>query len=326
MRTASTTQGRAPGRRGGVLACALALLLGGGALQVAASAPAAADLAGPAGVGDPSVVPLAHGHSHNDYDQLIPLVDAIEHGFTSIEVDVFLVGTRLLIGHDIVEAILDARNLRSSYLEPLSSWVAANSGGVYGPDAPGVTLVVDIKSEAGSTYAALERELEDYRAMLTRVDGERATAGPVTVLVSGNRPVSLFQPGPDRLAALDGRVADLDPAIPAATMPLISARWGDHIDWDGTGKLPARERAKLRSLVRDVHAEGRRIRFFDTPDATPNARNAVWRAETAARVDLLNVDDLDAGQAFLLDQPRPSRPYVPTPGVASGGEAGRARP
>ncbi len=44
--------------------------------------------------------PLLQAHSHNDYAQPKPLVGALEREFCSIEVDVFLVDGKLLVGHD----------------------------------------------------------------------------------------------------------------------------------------------------------------------------------------------------------------------------------
>ena len=38
--------------------------------------------------------PLAQAHAHNDYEHDRPLLDALEHGFTSVEADVWLVDGR----------------------------------------------------------------------------------------------------------------------------------------------------------------------------------------------------------------------------------------
>ena len=47
-----------------------------------------------------SVTPLANAHSHNDYEHDRPLLDALDHGFTSIEADIFLFEGQLLVTHD----------------------------------------------------------------------------------------------------------------------------------------------------------------------------------------------------------------------------------
>lgn len=60
----------------------------------------------PAGAGpSDGVIPLARAHAHNDYVHTRPLLDALEHGFTSIEADYIdtddLAGLRaFLLRHD----------------------------------------------------------------------------------------------------------------------------------------------------------------------------------------------------------------------------------
>ena len=44
------------------------------------------------------VAPLARAHAHNDYLHERPLLDALDHGFTSVEADIFLVDGKLLGG------------------------------------------------------------------------------------------------------------------------------------------------------------------------------------------------------------------------------------
>src|SRR6185436_16418009 len=63
------------------------------------------------------VVPLEHAHAHNDYLHTRPLLDALDHGFTSVEVDIFLVDGELLVAHTAREIKPD-RTLEKLYLEP----------------------------------------------------------------------------------------------------------------------------------------------------------------------------------------------------------------
>ena len=42
--------------------------------------------------------PLGQAHAHNDYYHKRPLLDALSHGFCSVEADVFLKNGRLLVG------------------------------------------------------------------------------------------------------------------------------------------------------------------------------------------------------------------------------------
>jgi hypothetical protein len=288
----------------GAIGMAVALVVAAGSVE---SAHAAIVPTAPfGGFGPAGVVPLTHGHSHNDYDQRRPLTEALSRGYTSIEVDVNLVGGQLLVGHDLIQALIRGRTLRSMYLDPLADWVSRNGGEMFTPGGPGLTLLVDVKTEARSTWRALEAVLTEYGrsadGLLTHWSPDGGLEpGAITVVVSGNRATDLMAADTDRYTSLDGRLTDLDGAAGADLMPLISARWADVFGWRGTNQISDADRDRLRALVEAAHAQGRRIRFFDTPDASAAIRENVWRTELAAGVDLLNVDDLAQGQRFLLE-------------------------
>lgn len=236
--------------------------------------------------------PLPNAHAHNDYEHARPLADALDHGFNSVEADIYLVDGQLLVAHDR-EDCRPERTLRSLYLEPLRKRIEANGGSVHA-DTPGFTLLVDIKSDGKATYAALHEQLTEYRTMLTRVDNGRRAAGPVAVIVSGNRPITTMASQRLRYAGVDGRIEDLSGHASSHLAPLISDHWPSYFKWTGKGEFPVEERAKLARIADQAHRQGRRLRFWATPE-----NEAVWRALRTAGVDLIGTDDLDRLQAFL---------------------------
>jgi hypothetical protein len=244
------------------------------------------------------VTPLLHAHAHNDYLHSRPLLDALDHGFTSVEADVFLVGDKLCVAHE-PNAVRPERTLQSLYLEPLRQRVQANSGQVYRA-GPRFLLLIDLKTAAEPTYQRLHDILTPYGDMLTRFDGQGRRDGAITVIVSGNRPLELMRSQPVRYAGYDGRLTELDSDAPATLIPMLSDLWGRHFTWGGEGAMPAEERQKLSEVVQKAHATGRFVRFWATPDTPSPARAAVWRELLAAGVDLVNTDDLQGLQEFLL--------------------------
>ncbi len=257
-------------------------------------ATAALVLAGCAGRdGAPPVQPLPAAHAHNDYEHARPLLDALDHGFMSIEADIHLVDGELLVAHDR-EDTRPGRTLRALYLKPLCARIRAGDGRVYRDQAGPVLLLIDIKSEAEPTYAALHDQLRAYAALLTVVRDGRVSPGPVQVIVSGNRPIDTMRRQRLRFAGYDGRFADLDSDAPAHLVPLISDNAEQQFTWRGDGAVPAADRAKLRRVVQQAHRAGRKVRLWATPDKV-----AVWRVLRAAGVDLINTDDLSGLRAFL---------------------------
>jgi hypothetical protein len=241
--------------------------------------------------------PLPQAHAHNDYEHSRPLLDALDHGFCSVEADIWLVDDALLVAHDR-EKVDPQKTLEKLYLDPLLKRVKENRGRVYSNSAAsGFTLLIDLKSGAEATYAALHPVLERYREMLTEFTGNSTRTGAVTIILSGNRPTETVKTERVRYAGIDGRLPDLDSNPPRHLIPLISDNWRTHFQWRGEGALPEEERLKLQSLVKRAHAQGRKIRFWAIPD-TP----AAWAEMRRAGVDLINTDDL-SGLAKFLKQP-----------------------
>lgn len=278
-------------RRSAVTTLAAALT---GALVAPAYAQAAEKHGGPSGP-----QPLRRAHAHNDYLHPRPLSDALSHGFTSVEADIFLVDGDLLVAHD--PADLDpTRTLRSLYLDPLLARVRANYGSVYRGHRRPVQLLIDIKTDGADAYLELDRQLRHYRHILSGFSHGHVRLGAVTPVVSGDRAARVpMEAQRRRYAFYDGRLDDLGTAAPASFIPLISGSWTESFSWLGTGQFPPAERQKLRAVVAHAHEQGRRVRFWATPDVAGPDRDALWTELLAAGVDHINTDDLAGLERFL---------------------------
>ncbi len=244
---------------------------------------------------EPAVQPLAQAHAHNDYFHARPLLDALGHGFTSVEADIFLRDDSLLVAH-FQWQLKHARTLQELYLDPLRERVKAGQGSVYADGAP-FYLLIDIKEGAEETYAVLTKVLAEYGEMISVVRDGQLEPKAVNVIISGSRPKQMMVEEKVRYAGIDGRWEDLDSDVPSHLMPLISDKWGSHFRWNGKGEISTAEQQKLVAAVNKAHARGRRIRFWATPDKVE-----VWRVLHAAGVDAINTDDLAGLETFLRSQ------------------------
>jgi hypothetical protein len=244
------------------------------------------------------VEPLAEAHAHNDYEHERPLRDALDHGFTSVEADVWLVDGELLVAHDLEDVDPD-RTLESLYLDPLERRARAHGGDVYRRWDGVFQLLIDVKSEATPTYRAVHAELREHRQVMTTFAGGRVRPDAVTAVISGNRDLPFMQAQQRRFAGYDGRLADLGSGLSPADMPLVSDNWTNHFTWRGIGPMPEAERAKLHDIVTRAHDAGYRVRFWATPDAPGEARDALWTELLDAGVDHVNTDDLAGLEQFL---------------------------
>lgn len=239
------------------------------------------------------ITPLPQAHAHNDYEHTRPLFDALDNGFCSVEADIHLVNGRLLVAHDR-EATKPDTTLQSLYLDPLRERVRRNGGRVYS-NGPPFTLLIDVKSDAQETYAALRGVLRDYADVLTEFRKDATRTGAITAIISGNRDRLAMAAETTRHAALDGRLEDLGGNAPRHLVPLISDNWTQQFQWRGEGAMPANEKEKLRRIVKTAHAEGRRVRFWAAPDEA-----GTWRELRDAGVDLINTDKLVSLRKFLI--------------------------
>jgi glycerophosphoryl diester phosphodiesterase len=251
----------------------------------------------PTAYDQPAIRALPTAHAHNDYEHRRPLQDALDRGFNSVEADVWLIDGELRVAHDQEDAV-PGRTLESLYLQPLVQQVKQNHGQVYRHGAD-FQLLIDIKSDGPSTYAAIDQALRKYRDISTIYVNGHTYPGAVTSVISGNRPLDVLKAQKVRYAGYDGRLSDLNSKLPASLMPLVSDNWSNNFTWRGVGAFPADERAKLREIVMTAHHAGYRVRFWETPDTRGAAREAVWSELAAAGVDHLNTDDLHGLEDFL---------------------------
>lgn len=227
-------------------------------------------------------------HAHNDYQQPYPLLKALQHGFNRIEADLWLEEGRLFVSHDAPRGSAAMRRLETLYLEPLARRVQAYRGQVFPGHAEPFCLLLDLKSEGETLYRHLRAAMAPYRWMMEGDDP------PLQVVLSGNIPVSTVFADPDRFMAIDGRPGHLDKGFSPDFMPMISQRYANVLQWRGEGDIPTEDLQRLGRLVSQVHAEGKQLRLWGSPE-----NEAVWQILLDVGVDIINTDEPERLQRFL---------------------------
>lgn len=235
--------------------------------------------------------PLPRAHAHNDYEHARPLIDALEHGFGSVEADVYPINGDLLVAHDFKD-INAERTLEKLYLAPLKKRFDQNKGQIVA-GLPTLILLVDIKTNALLAYQTLEKQIEPYKAMLTEFSADKIKTNAVMIILSGERPREYLAKQERRWAAIDGRLPDLAANPPVSLVPLVSDNWSVHFKWK-EGPFSPENRTKLSAVVKQAHEQGRLLRFWAAPD-----RAETWRLHRNAGIDLINTDRLAELAAFL---------------------------
>jgi hypothetical protein len=231
--------------------------------------------------------------SHNDYEQERPLFKALELGFQMIEADIHLIDGELRVTHDHPDNPEEIPVLEDQYIKPLVEIIRQNNGVVLPESTVPFYLVIDVKTEAETSFHALMEVLEPYRNYFTRLEDGEWIKGPIHLLISGNRP-QLSTDDTDRMAFIDGRLPDIGRGLPNDLYPIISDNWRSHFTWNGDGDISPEEFEKLQTIVSQVHDEGKIIRLWATPD-----KKEVWDVLLSAGVDVINVDDLEKMRNYL---------------------------
>ena len=237
---------------------------------------------------------VIQGHAHNDYKNENPLQDALKNGFTSVEVDVHLINAELYVSHETPDKLHADNTLENLYLKPLLKHINKNSGHVYSNYSGMFYLMVDIKTDAKTSYEKLKSVLSNYISMLSVVNDGEETNGRVKVYISGNRPIEIVLNETQQLVGLDGRPAELTRNISSQVMPVVSDKYSNFLSWDGYSDVNQDEKIKFLELVKQIHLQNKKLRLWASPD-----NENTWKFLLENGVDLINTDQLERFKEFV---------------------------
>jgi len=259
-------------------------------------------------------------HSHNDYWREVPFYTGLSKGCISTEADVWLFNGTLYVGHD-ESSLTEERTFESLYINPIldilrrqnpaSQFVSSpTKNGVWDTD-PEQTLYlfVDVKTSGLETFGAVISALSPLRekGYLTSLeDNKTVTNGPITVIGTGNTPLSMVGPVENRDYFYDGPLASLGlpeyANITSRISPIASADFADvfgSVTTDTDPILSDEQLGVLRAQISLAKRLGIGARYWGTPYYPVRRRGEIWRLLLREGVGLLNADDLDAVSTFF---------------------------
>lgn len=223
--------------------------------------------------------------AHNDYVRASPFYTAYDLEVGYIEADVFLVDDQLMVAHHAHE-IKEGKTLEKLYLEPLVRRIKKNNGSVYQDSRQRLTLMIDLKTEGISTLTRLANVLQKYSELIT--------CSSLQFMISGNVPAPDTWDKYPGFIYFDGRPGIAYTSGQLKRVSMISTNFQSHVKWDGRAALPDDDKKKILGLINDVHAKGKKIRFW----ATPDFENA-WKELMSLNVDVIVTDDVAALANYL---------------------------
>lgn len=223
---------------------------------------------------------LPRAHSHNDYEQKRPLLDAVASHITSVEADLFLEGDVIMVAHDRGKW---RGEFESLYLKPLNELWQKNALPVR--DGETFLLWLDLKDGSAALRQHLHRLLEAY-PITSHVDPAHAR---VQVILTGNKTgkEAFVKEHPSELVSRDSNDFSDDDPPASQNWSWYALDWAKIGTWNGEGSIPASERERLVELVRRIHAGGRKVRLWRHPTTL-----SFWQEASACGVDRLGTDAL----------------------------------
>lgn len=218
-----------------------------------------------------------NAHSHNDYAQQKLFHLAYNEGFGSIEADIHLVNSALLVGHDTKD-LKAVNTLESLYLKPL---VAYNQ-----PDRK-LQLLIDIKTDAKTTLDELVVLLGKYPSIINNKN--------IQIVISGNSVApALFERYPNYIW-FDGRLSIQYTPMQLARVALISEDYYKVISYKPKWPLDSVTQEKAKSFIGKVHQLNKPVRLWASPD-----NPVAWEQFMQWGVDFINTDKINELVDFIL--------------------------
>lgn len=230
-------------------------------------------------------------HSHNDYEQQVPFYQAYSQQVYSIEADVFAVEKpdALLVAHEPDE-LNEAQTLDELYIQPIVSLFKKNQGRAWKKSTDIMQLMVDLKTPENPTLNRLVALLGRYPEVFDPAVNPYA----VRVLVTGNTPKPADFAKYPTFIFFDGRPNIFYTPEELKRVGLISDSFRSYSVWNGKGGIVTPEKKKLTAVIEKVHAMGKPVRFWGTPDGM-----TAWNTFYTMGVDIINTDRVEACSAFF---------------------------
>lgn len=132
---------------------------------------------------------------------------------------------------------------------------------------------------------------------LSTANGSVFTSGPVTVIGTGNTPLSQVQPLTYRDYFYDAPIPTLNSTfsnITSLVSPIASTDFAAVFGQVLGTALNETQLVLLRDQVKVAHGKGIKVRYWDQPAWPISTREGIWRQLATEGVDLINVDDIEA--------------------------------
>ena len=222
-------------------------------------------------------------HSHNDYEQAEPLVNALRNKVYSLEADVYLVNEILKVAHDKKD-LTNASSLCSLYIQPIIKLFQAHNGHISSDSTYAPVLMIDIKENGSGVLTKLIKLLSSHGSVFDRQLNPKA----VQIVISGDRGDRSRWASWPSFILFDGRSNEEYDKAQLERVAFISDSYFNYSrQKDNTDSL-------IKQLADKSHGLKKLLRLWAIPDH-PSA----WSHLRRLGVDIINTDKVSECRQYF---------------------------
>lgn len=222
-------------------------------------------------------------HAHNDYQQAVPLTNALHNRAYSIEADVYLTHRGVVVAHDKKDTAA-APLLDSLYLQPIIRLFKKHNGRISKNKTYAPILMIDIKESGAAVIAELVKAIAPHRSVFDR----SVNAMAVQLVISGDRGAVFTWASYPSYILFDGRPAELYDSVALQRVAFISDAYYKYVTASDSS-------SRIQQLVTKVHGMGKLLRLWAIPDTT-----ASWQRLQQLGVDIINTDKVGECRDYFM--------------------------
>lgn len=215
-------------------------------------------------------------HSHNDYQQAEPLVNALRNKVYSIEADIYLVNDTLRVAHDKRE-LPTAPTLSDLYIQPIVKLFKVNQNHISRDRDYAPVLMIDIKDNGAAALTALTKLLSLYPSVFDRTVNPNA----VQVVISGDRGDRSKWTSWPSFILFDGRISEQYTKEQLERVAFVSDSYLNY----------AKQKDSTDSLIKQLADKAKQMKKLLRLWAIPDNKVS-WRHLLELGVNIINTDNV----------------------------------
>jgi alkaline phosphatase len=226
-------------------------------------------------------------HSHNDYEQVEPLANALRNKVYSFEADIYLVNDTLKVAHD-KKNLLTAPSLNSLYIQPIVNLFQTHHGRISSDSSYAPILMIDIKEKGEEALNALVKLLSTNLSVFDRKKNSKA----VQIVISGDRGDILKWPSWPTFILFDGRINEQYSKEQLERVAFISDSYFNYTKQKETTD------SLIKQLAIKTHQMKKLLRLWAIPD-----NSSSWTHLRELGVDIINTDKVAECRKYFTEYP-----------------------